>query len=214
MLSKTEIANLALAHLGSTEQIQDLDTATSVDAGVIRSQLKPVLQEVLQKHIWDFAVDYEGPLPLLESDPASGWQYAYAFPPNALLIRQIAREGDFNKQYVYEEEKVKFQEILKNGSWQLHCNVPNVHAEFTANLSEDNFFPTHFAKPVAASLAWVCGPSIITDNFAKLKAVIQNAIQTTMDEGIAIDISRKPLPEESPSPFIRARYDDYLTPEF
>lgn len=204
MLSKTQIANLALGFLGSTQSIVDLDTETTAHAKVVRRHYSITLKEFLEKHPWQFASGY-GQLTLIESRPSSGYGYAYGTPSDALVIRQVAPKDMYARDYIYEDNTVDFREFLIGGGIQIHTDLKDAWCEYTKNISEDDLVPTYFGKGFAAHLAMEIAPSLITGKYAQLKQMLMKENDDRVGEAMAIDLTRSPRRKDPPSPFERAR---------
>lgn len=88
MSTKTEICNLALAHLGVGKPITDLDTDDSAEAEVLRRFYDITRKQVLRDFDWSFAAAF---VTLEETDtaPTTEWAYAYALPDDCLKFRRL-----------------------------------------------------------------------------------------------------------------------------
>ena len=204
MLYKTEIANLALGFLGSTQSIVDLDTENTGQAKVIRRHYKTTLHEFLEKHPWNFATGY-GQLLLIESSPSSGYGYSYGTPADALVVRQVAPKDSYARTYMYEDNTIDFKEYLIGGQIQIHTDLRDAYCQYTKEISEDDGVPRYFGKGLAALLAMEIAPSLITGKYSQIKQLLMKENDDRIGESMAIDISRSPRPKDPPSPFERAR---------
>lgn len=101
MASLTEIANLALAMVGS-ERITSLETDTSPEAKLANEFMGQVRRACLVQHPWNFARG-RASLPALTDTPAFDWAYQYQVPADCLRVLTIlsddpqepwTREGD------------------------------------------------------------------------------------------------------------------------
>lgn len=88
MSSKTDIANLTLAHCGVGKQIANLDTENSAEARAIRPFYEMARDAVLRDFEWPFATKFAD-LGLVETDPTDEWGYSYRYPSDCLKIRRI-----------------------------------------------------------------------------------------------------------------------------
>jgi hypothetical protein len=91
--SSTDVANIAMLHLGQTTLIQDLDSDTTTEAKVMRQFYEPTLKEALRAFNWGFAKRYVT-LGLVTQDtdddhPNDEWLFSYRYPSNCLLARRI-----------------------------------------------------------------------------------------------------------------------------
>lgn len=204
MLTKTDVANLALGYLGVSLRVTDFDTDNSNQIKIIRRHFNVSLQGFLESHPWHFATSYSA-LALKSENPDSGYGYEYSAPADALTIRQIANKDSFIRDEIYEENKIRFEEILTGTGLSIHTDVSNAYAEYTRNLSPDSGFPPYFAKGLGAYLSKEIAPSLITNNFGKLERTLNSRADARISEAIAIDMGRQPRKLDPVSPFAAAR---------
>jgi hypothetical protein len=88
MLSDTDIANQALANLGSVPMIQNLDTDQSKEARVARQYFGNTRRSSLERYNWWFATVFQ-PLVLLEEFHHAEWRFVYQKPNDALRLSRI-----------------------------------------------------------------------------------------------------------------------------
>ena len=205
MAFKTDVANQALGFLAVSLTISDVDTDNSNQAKIVRRNIQESLSEFLEMHPWAFATQYQA-LNLVESAPSSGYLYAYSTPADCLVVRQIAQEKMFSRKELYEDQKLRWQELFSPSGVRIHSDVPEAWVEYTTNISIDFNFPTYFAKGWAAHLAMRIAPQLITNNYAKIKSQVASDLQTIMTSAIADDMGRQPRKLEEVNPFIAARY--------
>jgi hypothetical protein len=87
MNAKTEIANLALAHLGIGTQISDLDTDDSSECKILRTLFDYWMSTVLCGYSWKFATTYANIEPII-CFPTQEYKFAYRYPADChFLVR-------------------------------------------------------------------------------------------------------------------------------
>lgn len=205
MLTKTEVANLALGYLGVSLTISDIDTDNSNQAKIVRRNLGTSLKESLEKHPWTFATKYQA-LTLFENAPSSGYAYSYSVPADCLIVREIAAEKAFINDYeLYEQYKIRWQEVYSSSGVKIHTDLGNAFAKYTVNINSDFGFPTHFGRYWAAQLAEDIASSLITNNYAKVKSMLMSELSQRKSSAIADDMGRQPRPLDPPSPFVSIR---------
>lgn len=105
MASKVDIFNLALANIASKSFVQS-EGETSVEAKTCASQFDSALEVILEDHDWGFASDDDTLAQLKESSdddpPTKPWIYEYAFPSEAVYIREIVRDTDNEKEVPFK----------------------------------------------------------------------------------------------------------------
>jgi hypothetical protein len=206
MLYKNDIANLALGRLGVSLAVIDIATENSNQAKIIRRHFRMSLDTLLEKHPWNFANQYQA-LALQSEDLNAGpmRRYTYSLPADCLVLRQIAREGIFPQVNQYEDEKCRWQEIYTGSGPSIQTDVPDAHGKYTVRIPDSIAMPNHFGRALAAQLSMDIAPSLITNNFGKVRDTLNDKAMMDITFGIADDLGRQPQLEDSLSPFIRAR---------
>lgn len=205
MLTKNDVANLALGRLGVSLSVADIDTENSVQAKVIRRHLRMSLDTILERHPWTFA-NHTQALTLHEEDPSEAFKFAYDLPSDCLVLRRIAQEGIFHQTKEYEDMKDPWKQVYTGTSTQrIWCNVYLAHGEYTVRISEDSAVPVHFGRAWAAQLSMDIAPSLITNNFAKVKQLLNSEARNEIFDQIANDLGRQTQAVDPASPFQRVR---------
>lgn len=88
MNAKTQIANLALRHIGTGKQIADLDTDTSDEAKIMRDLFDPWMETVLRGYNWNFASVYLNTQPI-QVFPNQAWLFSYRYPADCLFVQRF-----------------------------------------------------------------------------------------------------------------------------
>lgn len=95
-ISKTQIANMALSHVGDRHNVNDIDTEVSTEADEVRLWYDYSRQQALQEHNWNFArarvqlTTHEAAIPDTSNTPMAGvWAYRYVYPSDCLAVRKI-----------------------------------------------------------------------------------------------------------------------------
>ena len=95
-VSKTHISNLALSHVGSRHNIEDVDVEESVEAKECRLWIDYSRQQALASYDWNFARAREvltlhaDEIPTTDNQPmARVWGFRYKYPANCLAVRKI-----------------------------------------------------------------------------------------------------------------------------
>ncbi len=145
MISKTDICNMALAHLGQ----EPISSLKQEDEKARRCDLfyEPVKREVLRTHNWAFAGSVTE-LALLGKNQASDWPYMYAYPQDALFIRRVFRGGLYG-------QSCAFKELYQNDihARVLLVGVPQASAEYTRDVKDEGLFDPAFVKAFSLALA-------------------------------------------------------------
>lgn len=206
MMLKNDIANMALGRLGVSSTVIDVENSNTTEAKIIRRHFRTSLDTMLEKHWWSFA-RRTAKLTKHSDDPEQGYEYAYHFPINAAEIRQIAPEGRFyHRLELYPDMIPQFEEMHVGGLQLIYTNVEDAHAEYTERLAENSSFKTYFGRGLAAQLSLDIGPSLITNNWPKIRNAINESAHNEISSAIADDIARSPQKMPAESPLVRARW--------
>ena len=172
--TQLQITNHALAKLGQTRFITDLDEATA--EGYTAAQLWDLaLRAALRHWDWPFATKYaggadatDGYMNLIdgsESDPAVAdeWVYAYRYPLDCLKARRIVKEEGVGR--AFDPEPIPFR---VGRTWNgvndvplIYCNVEDAVLEYTALVEcSEEFFDALFEDALSWRLAGLMAPGL------------------------------------------------------
>lgn len=145
MVSKIDICNLALAHLGQ----EGISSLTQDDERARRIHLfyEPVKAEVLRTHNWAFALVRE-PLVLLEDPSAPAYPYLYQYPADGLFVRKVFAGESGRKPF-------EFKEVYRRRINQraIQTPAPQAVAEYTRDVQDATQFDPAFVKAFSLALA-------------------------------------------------------------
>ena len=145
MVSKIDICNLALAHLGQ----EGISSLTQDDERARRIHLfyEPVKAEVLRTHNWAFALVRE-PLVLLEDPSAPAYPYLYQYPADGLFVRKVFAGESGRKPF-------EFKEVYRRRINQraIQTQAPQAVAEYTRDVQDATQFDPAFVKAFSLALA-------------------------------------------------------------
>lgn len=204
MLTKLDVANLALGHLGSSHQIINLDTETTNIAKIVRRHYEMSQESLLSEHPW-YVFTKRAALTLLSNNPSLDWLYEYGIPDDCIVIRRLSDSNLFMNKQEYQDELLPFEPIFADTGYTIYTNVYQAWAEYTKRPADNSGMPIHYVRALSWQLAIDIGPSIITNNYASIKKVLLDNCKIEISKQMAIDISLRPEPIASDSPFIRAR---------
>lgn len=204
MLNQAEIANLALGRLGVTLTITDVDTDESQQGKIVRRHWKTSLEYLLEHYQWGFATAYES-LALVEENPNDSFGFSYRCPADCVIIRLIGTSSDLADREDYIDERNLFEEAYDDAGTLIYTNIGDACARYTKRVADSYAFPNHFGRALSAQLALDMAPSLITNNFGKVRNLLITDAEREINKGISDDLNRKPRPEDSQSKFVRAR---------
>lgn len=166
--SKTEIANLALAHLGHAKQISNIDTETDQEAKTCRQFFEVARDLVLRDFAWSFAqkrFDLSQIETLTDTDSDSEWTYSYMYPTDCLKIHRIM-SGTRNDS---RQTRVPFEILDNNGSRRIWTDVDDARVEYTARIEIVEQYPPDFVLALSYRLAELICPRLTNGDAFGLK---------------------------------------------
>lgn len=204
-MQKTDVANLALGRLGVSNTISDLDSDNSVAAKIIRRHYPFALEELLEKHHWKFA-RRTAELVKKADDPEYIWDYSYYQPADCQVIRQVAYKGQFlNNVEEYIDSPNQFIEVYDSSVKLIYTNVREAHAEYTRRIADNDIMPRHFGDGLAALISLRVAPSLITNNYPKIRDSLNAEAYNDMHAAIADDLNRQTQALWQDSTLVRVR---------
>lgn len=154
--SSTQIANLALSHLGQAKTIASL-TEQSPAAAACKLHYDLVLDEVLGAFEWSFAKKYVD-LALVSEEPTSEWLYSYGYPSQCLYLRRILSGKRPAEETL--ETRIKFEVITNASGSFVYTNEVDPVAEITERVTIPERWSSEFVMAVSYRLAFAIGPMI------------------------------------------------------
>ena len=139
MLTKTDIANLALHRVGA-QRIMDLDEEGSKGARVMRDLYEPALRELGCLAEWQCLKDRAT---LGRLAPAFGWAYAYQLP--VTFIRLVKLNGTEYRGEPQDDHEIEGLTLL--------TDAEEAKIEFVAFKEDANQFDALFVKALVAKMA-------------------------------------------------------------
>lgn len=155
MASKTEIANLAISHLGVGKEISNLETDRGEEASACRRYYDIAREQTLSDINWNFATRF-AVLGLIETTPNTEWDYSYRYPTNCLELRRIL-SGLRNDT---QKSRVPFKIISDEAGKIIYTDEQNAQVEYTFNVQDVNLFSPEFLMALSFRLAYLIAPRL------------------------------------------------------
>jgi hypothetical protein len=196
-VSRVEICNMALARIGVSAFIEDIDSEPSTEAQACRLFFDAARDRLLAEFNWPFARRYAALQLIDQADDqpwANDWPFKYQYPPDCIAVRRIVTALGPN-----DPNPPPFDV----GEGVIYTNQEKAIALYTARVVSTAKFPPLFVSALAWLLAWELGMPLAVD--PKMRAA---AIQGyNMDLSVAAaKAANESQPHEGPDPeFIRAR---------
>jgi hypothetical protein len=160
----TEIANLALAHLGVAKSIADLQTEQSTEANVCRRFYEIAKRSVLRSYPWPFATEIVE-LGLVEEEPTEEWLYSYRYPANALHVRRLLNGIARNET---NDVRESYRLAKDNQGKLIYCDKEDAEAEITVYVDDDAIESDDFKMAFSFLLAHYIAPTVTSGDPFKM----------------------------------------------
>lgn len=202
MSSKTAIVNIALARIGATKQVSNVDTERSNEAILARTFFEPALRFVLRDFPWPFATAYEQ-LALVGGSASEhvnyDWTFSYRYPSDCLFVRRIVTErGGRN-----DLDPPPFRIGRDTQGRLIFTDEEDAQIEYTAVITD----PEQLDDIAASALAWKLGADF-APGLSRIKDMAKTCMQMyqidlSKSESRALNEGQQDRPQEAE--FTRAR---------
>lgn len=212
--SNTEIANLALGHLGISRPIGNMDTEKSTEAQACRTYYDVILEDLINEIPWSHCKKFAA-LQLvtgsLSAPATTEWIYAYRYPPDCLQFIRIvsARLNNDTRQ-----SRVPYTIAADDVGLLIYTNWPTstlITPQCQYTFKNDNVeqFPPNFVLAFSYVLAMRIAKMVTAGDPANLGAQCKTEFEATMRNAANANVNEEQRPEEPQSEFVRARdYSD------
>ena len=152
--SETEIANLALGHLGQSVEISNLQTTRTPEAIALRTIYDTTRRSTLRDFAWPFAhkIAALGLVTTYGVDadhPTSEYKYAYRFPSDCLQIRKLQSGVNPDNR----QSRIPFKISRDATGGLLLTNLEDAIAEYTIDIEEVEKYTDDFVLAFSLRLA-------------------------------------------------------------
>jgi hypothetical protein len=160
MASNTEIANLAISHLGHGKEIADLDTENSAAANACRRYYEKARDMTLRDFAWPFATKF-AELALVEEDPTDEWAFSYQVPSDCLMVRKILS----GVRTDYRESRVPYRIV----GTKIYTDTEDAQVEYTERVTDEALYPFDFMMAFSWRLSFYVAARITAGDPFKLR---------------------------------------------
>lgn len=156
MASQVQLYNLAIAHLGISLLVQDVNETTqqAIQCGL---WFDVAAEELMTRRDWAFASKRQV-LAELASPPAN-WNKKYAYPSDCLKARQIVISGERDPR---KAQRIPFEVSTEATQRVLYTDQSTAELIYTARIATPDLYPPAFAVALSWRLAELVGPSLAT----------------------------------------------------
>nr|BDD45117.1 phage protein [bacterium] len=183
--SKTQICNMALAHIGHTSRISNVDSATSPEATNCALFFDQCRDTLLEAQRWPFAVRRVTLQDL--GTPYDDWDYRYAYPNTCKLALKIVNTYARADQ---EQNRIPFRIVDQDDGLgrAILTDQQNAVLEFNYAVTDVTLFPHTFVMALSLLLASTIAtplqvdPKITSNVFQQYGAWMNEAAQIALRE--------------------------------
>jgi hypothetical protein len=147
-MTTTEIANMALGHVGVGREIADLDTENSAEAKACRRFFENTAKVAQRDFEWAFNKKVVT-LGLVEEDPTDEWGYSYREPSDCLFIRRLINGA----RSLSADTRVPFEKAVDTSGGLIYTDMEDAVAEYTFYQDNLALWPDDFALAHSLLLA-------------------------------------------------------------
>lgn len=150
MPNKTEICNMALAHIGTSEQLTNVDSDNSKAARHCRQFYDHCVRIILSSQPWPFATKIDTLVDL--GDPPTNWLYRYKYPNDCALAVRIINPAARTES---KSQKVPFRIINLYDATGLAilCDEEDAELEYNQKITNAALFPADFVEALSLCIA-------------------------------------------------------------
>ncbi len=203
MPTPTEVANLALSHIGVGKEIANLETEESQEAKACRRYFPTALEMTLRDFPYPFARVFAA-AQLVEENPTVEWGYSYRYPSTCMKLKRIL-SGLRNDN---RQSRVPYV-IGKDAQGKLiYTDQQNAQIEYIELVTNTSHFSPDAAMALSFRLAAYIAPRLTGGDPFKMgdRAIRFYLTEVSMAKANAVNEQQdEELPE---SEFIRSRDGD------
>lgn len=161
--SEEAVCNLALGHLGVSEEINILATERSASAAACRRYFSTARDTVFRDFKHPFTTKFAD-LSLVESEPNSEWLYSYRYPSDCLNFRRIL-SGIRNDT---SDTRTPYRLASDDVGKLIFTDMANAECEYTRTVDNVLLWPDDVIMAVSLLLAALIAPRITRGDGVKL----------------------------------------------
>lgn len=162
MAGEIDIYNMALAHIGSTDKVADLNERSP--ERVQCSAFWPTSRDALFQYKdtpWNFATTQVALADL--GDPPDGWLYRYRYPNDCLNALQVMQNG--NPAFCFPEAfRAQFVIGYEAAGRVILTNLPEAQMKYVRRIEEPERYPSYFVEAAAFRLAAMIAMPLTKDS--------------------------------------------------
>jgi hypothetical protein len=200
-LTKTQICNMALAHLAISKELSNVDTtdATTPIGKACNLFYETARDKVFRDFLWPFATRVDA-LSLVQEEPSTEWRYAYRYPSDCKRIVRIVS----GVRPETRSTRANYR-VLADGTGRLiYTDKEEAELEYVMQLTDVTKWPEDFVMMVSLLLAFLIAPRVTGGDQFKLGARAYQAYAMAKAETTE-NAANEEQPDEPGSDLLAAR---------
>lgn len=200
MASTTEIANLAISHLGIGKEISNIDTDRSQEANACKRYFKTARDATLRDFNWSFATKINK-LALIKEIPNKEWGYSYRYPTDCIHARRILT----GKKNESRQQRIAYKIAKDDAGKIIFTDEQEAELEYTTRVEDPTFYSEDFIMAFSFRLAAYIAPRITKGDPFKLKSDMLAQYTLEIERAKSNALNEEQVVEEVESEFVRVR---------
>lgn len=200
MASETEIANLALSHLGVGTEITSLETEKSEEAAACRRFYTLLRDASLRDFPWPFTTKIIA-VGLVEEDPNDEWSFSYRYPTDCLKLRRIL-SGTRNDN---RQTRIPYKVARDDDGLLIWTDMEDAEVEYTVQETNSERFSPDFVTFLSLRLAVAIAPRLTRGDPFKMGERAARLYEFESSKARATAVNEQQDEENPDSQFISGR---------
>jgi len=201
MPSKTEICNMAIAHLGTGKRLSNVETENLQEAKMCRTFFNTARDATLRDFDWPFATKFKNLGLVQEFDQDQEWNYSYEYPADCIKARRIL-SGIRNDT---RQSRAPFKIVLQDTDRLVYSDIEDAALEYTVLVTDPLFYPPDFIIALSYRLAMYISPTLTKGDPFRMKKNLEQLYEAEISRAQASSLNEEQPEEEVLSEFERSR---------
>ena len=203
----TQIANLALRHLGNSNEIADILTERGQEARAARAFYDIARDETLRDCKLPSTRRYAA-LALVENNPAGEYLFSYRLPIDCVGVRGLVLPR-IASSYAAGISTPLYKLTSDDSGGLILTNIEDVTIEYTARITNVDTFPADFKMALSFKLAFLMAPSITGGDPFKRGPICAQAYDLSVSKAKTNAYNEEPSSQAPPSELVSAHFGCY-----
>jgi hypothetical protein len=158
-----EICNMALSHLATGKEIQNLDTDESEEAASCRRFLKKVIRTAQREFPWPVFERY-ATLALLVEEPNSEWAYSYRLPIDCAIPLKLLS----GQRVDSVTTRIPFTKSHDSTGPLIFTDLEDAELKYCCYSEDNRLFDSDFEMAISLLLAFYISPRVTAGDANRL----------------------------------------------